>query len=92
MTKHPTTIRLDPNLYKKVQREAKKDGLNFSSVVHFLLYAYTEGSVHIGVTQYPKGYIEKLHKEADELDEHIRKGKAKSYPSSKALFNDILER
>lgn len=92
MAKQPTTVRLDPNLYKKVQKEAQKEGLNFSSVVHILLHAFVEGSIQIGVTQYPKEYLETLGKEAEELRNLNRKGQAKTFASSKALFDDILER
>ncbi|OGJ61171.1 hypothetical protein A3C37_05335 [Candidatus Peribacteria bacterium RIFCSPHIGHO2_02_FULL_53_20] len=92
MPKHPTTIRLDQSLHKQVSREAEKHGLNFSNVVHLLLQAYIEGSVHIGVTQYPKGYIEQLEKESASLMRQYKKGKIKSYSSANALFNDILRR
>lgn len=91
MSKHPTTIRLDPDLYKKVVREAEKSGLSFSVVVQMLLQAFIQGEVRIGVTQYPKGYLETLAKEADELRENNRKGKVKRYSSSKELFDDILK-
>jgi hypothetical protein len=90
MTKNPTTIRLDPQLYKQTLREAKKVGLTFSGVVHLLLRAFTEGSVHIGVTQYPKGYLETLEKESNELSRLYRQGKVKGYTSAKEMFADIL--
>ena len=92
MPKHPTTIRLDPALYRKVLQEAQKSGLSFSSVVHLLLSAFIQGDVHIGVTQYPKAYLETLEKESQQLRALHRKGKAKRYSSSKALFDDILAR
>ena len=92
MSKHPTTIRLDPVLYKGVLREAKKKGMSFSNVVHLLLYAFTEGSIQIGVTQYPQKYMETLEKDSKELSRLYRKGRAKGYGSSKELFDDILER
>lgn len=92
MSKYPTTIRLDPALYKRVISEAKKAGLNFSSVVHVLLQAFVQGTVSIGVTQYPQGYMETLEKESSELSRLYRKGKAKGYTSSKELFGDILKR
>lgn len=86
-----TTVRLDERLRKKVMREAKKAGLNFSDVVQMLLAAFAEGSVHIGVTRYPPGYIEKLEKEADEADRLLRSGKAKTYASAKEMLADILK-
>lgn len=89
--KHPTTVRLDPVLYKQVLREAGKAGLNFSSVVHLLLRAFIEGTVEIGVS-YPKKYLTMIEKEAKTLRRAHRAGKAKSYRSSKALFDDILGR
>lgn len=92
MSKHPTTVRLDPTLYKKVISEAKKTGLNFSSVVHVLLQAFVQGTVFIGVTQYPQGYLQTLEKESFELSRLYRKGKAKGFSSSKELFDDILKR
>lgn len=92
MPKHPTTIRLDPALYKEVIREARKAGLNFSNVIHLLLLAFVRGTVYIGVNQYPEGYLSTLERESEELGNLYRKRKAKSYASSKALFNAILER
>ncbi|MBU1124189.1 hypothetical protein KJ652_06435 [Patescibacteria group bacterium] len=90
MTKQPTTIRLDPRLYKQVLREAKKSGLSFTGIVHLLLQAFVAGEVQVGVTQYPKEYVENLEKESAELSRLYKEGKAKGYTSSKALFNDIL--
>lgn len=92
MTKQSTSIRLESDLYKVVLKEAKKAGLSFSDVVHMLLRAYAEGNVHIGVTQYPPGYLEALGKEAEELRRLHRAGKVKSYASAKELFDDILEK
>ncbi|OGJ54877.1 hypothetical protein A3D11_00740 [Candidatus Peribacteria bacterium RIFCSPHIGHO2_02_FULL_49_16] len=92
MPKHPTTIRIEQNLYRETVREAEKIGLNFTSVVHLLLYAFMEGTVQIGVTQHPPEYLAALGKEADSLRHQHRKGKAKRYASSKALFDDILDR
>lgn len=92
MSKYPTTIRLDKDLYKKVQRQAEKEGLSFSNVVHLLLHAFTQGEVQIGVTQYPPGYLEKLGEEADELREQYKKGKVKTFASAKEMFDDILDR
>ena len=92
MAKQTTTIRLDARFRKAIVREAKKAGLNFSDIVNLLLRAFVDGTVQIGVTQYPKGYIEKLHKEADALNNAFRKGKVRSYASGKELFNDILNR
>ncbi len=92
MSKHPTTIRLDLALHKKVIKEAEKTGLNFSSVVHLLLNAFVQGTVHIGVSQYPQGYMQTLEKESLELSRLYRKGKTKGYSSSKDLFDDILKR
>ena len=90
MSKHPTTIRLDPVLYKEVLREAKKAGLTFTGVVHLLLRAFTEGTVQVGVMQYPDAYLKTLEKESAELSRQYTKGKAKGYASSKAMFDDIL--
>ena len=92
MAKKPTTIRLDTRLHKAAVRQAHKEGLDFSGAVHLLLLAFTQGDVHIGVSQYPPGYLETLEKESKELSRLYRKGKVKSYPSSKALFDDILKR
>lgn len=92
MSKHPTTVRLDPALYKRVIHEAHKTGLNFSSLVHILLNAFVEGSVHIGVTQFPDGYVQSLENESRELSRLYDKGKVKGYSSSKELFDDILEK
>ena len=92
MSKHPTTIRLDQTLYKAVLKEAHNAGLSFSAVVHLLLQAFTQGTVQIGVTQYPQEYLKKLEKESKELSRLYRKGKMKGYASSKELFDDILER
>jgi len=91
MAKHPTTIRLDPRFRLKVDREAKKAGLTFTTVVHLLLNAFIEGDVHIGVTQYPKGYLQALEKESADLSREYRTGKAKGYRSSKELFDAILK-
>lgn len=92
MSKYPTTIRLDEQLYKRTLREARKSGLSFSGVVHLLLQAFSEGNLHIGVVQYPVRYLESLEREAVNLRRAHRKGKARAYTSSKALFDDILER
>ena len=92
MTKNVTTIRLDSGLRKALLREAKRAGLSFSDVVQLLLRISIEGGMHIGVTQYPKGYIEKLEKEADALRMAHRKGKAKGYSSGKEMMDDILGR
>ena len=92
LPKHPTTIRLEPALYKQVIREAEKKGLSFTNVVQLLLRAYIDGSVDIGVTQYPAEYLETLAKEADALRVQHRKGKVKGYTSSRAMFDAILER
>jgi antitoxin component of RelBE/YafQ-DinJ toxin-antitoxin module len=90
MSKHPTTIRLDRQLYKKAAQKAEKYGLTFSGVIHMLLQAFNEGSVQIGVTQYPEKYLKTLEKESAALSRLYKKGKVKGYASSKALFNDIL--
>jgi antitoxin component of RelBE/YafQ-DinJ toxin-antitoxin module len=92
MSKLTTSIRLDQNLHKQVAREAEKAGLSFSAIVQLLLRAYAKGSVHIGVTQYSHEYLEAIGKEADALRQSRKGGKAKSYASSKALFDDILSR
>ena len=92
MAKHPTTVRLDSHLQKQVMKAADKAGLTFSGVVHLLLVAFTEGTVKIGVTQYAPSYIKTLEHEGDELRRDHRKGRVKSYASSKALFDDILKR
>ena len=92
MAKHPTTIRLDQNLHRKVSQEAERHGLNFSNIVHLLLQAYVEGSVQIGVTQYPKGYLETLEKESAAIEKRYTKGKTKGYSSGKMLLGDILDR
>ena len=92
MAKDVTTIRLDSALRKAILREAKKAGLSFSDIAQLLFRAFVDGTVQIGVTQYPKGYIEKLHKEADALDRAFRKGKVRSYSYGKELFDDILQR
>ena len=92
MSKRSTTIRLEPTLQKGVLREAKKAGLTFSGVVHFLLQAFVDGDVHIGVTQLPKAYLRKISKEADALRLANRKGETKRFASSKELFDDILKR
>lgn len=91
MQKHPTTVRLDPALYKKVISEAKKTGLNFSNVVHVLLQAFVQGTVSIGVSQYPRGYMKTLEKESSELSRLYRKGRSKGYSSSRELFDAILK-
>ncbi len=92
MPTFPTTIRLDPVLYKKVVREAKKKGLNFSNVVHLLLHAFVDESISIGVTHYPPAYIKAVEKEADALRRKNRSGTAKRYSGTKELFDDILKR
>ncbi|MEI8230763.1 MAG: hypothetical protein WCG83_06550 [Candidatus Peregrinibacteria bacterium] len=92
MSKAPTTIRLDEQLRKSVTREARKVGLNFTGVVHLLLHAFVQGTVHVGATHYPHAYLETLGKEADALRRLHRKGKIKEYTSSRAMFDDILKR
>lgn len=92
MAKRPTTIRLDDRLRKSAQREAEKIGLTLSGAIHLLLEAFSKGEMEIGVTQYPKGYVEKLHKEMDEMERLQRMGKLKGYGSAKELFDDILGR
>lgn len=91
MSKQPTTVRLDPALYKKVITEAKKSGLTFSSIVSLLLQAFVQGTVHIGVSQYPDEYIKALENESEELSDLYTKKKVKGYNSSKAMFSDILK-
>ena len=91
MPKDITTIRLQPALRKAILREAKKAGLSFSDIVQLLLRAFVDGTVQIGVTQYPKGYIEKLDREAAALRKAHRAGKVRSYGSAKELFDDILK-
>lgn len=90
MSKQPTTIRLDPALYREAMRIARKTGLTFSGVIHLLLRAFVQGTVHIGVIQYPEDYLESLEKESAELSRLYRKGKAKGYASAKELLGDIL--
>lgn len=90
MSKRPTTIRLDDQLHKEVQREAKKRGLSFSSVIYLLLNAFIQGKIRIGAYQYPDEYIQQLEKESAELSRLYKKGKVKGYVSSKELFSDIL--
>jgi len=92
MPKQPTTIRLDPALYKEVIREARKAGLNFSNVVHLLLLAFIQGTVYIGVNQYPEEYLRTIERESEELSHLYRKRKVKGYASSKALLDAILRR
>ena len=92
MVKQPTTIRLEKGLRDDVLREARKAGLDFSGIVHLLLLAFVRGDVHVGVLPYPKGYLETLGREAEELRSQHRKGKTKRYTSSKELFDAILER
>lgn len=92
MPKHPTTIRLDAALYKEALHEIKKTGLSFSDVVHLLLRAFVQGTVHIGVSQYPEGYVQTLEKESAELSRLYRKGKAKGYATGKELVDDMLDR
>ena len=91
MPKHPTTIRLDPALYKEVIREARKVGLNFSNVVHLLLLAFIQGTVYIGVNQYPEEYLRTIERESEELGHLYRKKKVNGYTSSKSLFDAILK-
>lgn len=92
MPKHPTTIRLDAALYKEALHETRKTGLSFSDVIHLLLRAFVQGVVHIGVSQYPEGYVRSLEKESAELSRLYRKGKVKSYVTGKELFDDMLDR
>ncbi len=92
MSKHPTTIRLEQNLYKEVILKAQKAGLSFSGVIHLLLHAFANGTVHIGVTQYPDKYLRTLEKESAEMSYLYKEGKVKGYASAKALFSDTLER
>lgn len=92
MSKHPTTIRLDAALYKEALHEIKKTGLSFSDVVHLLLQAFVRGTVRIGVSQYPEGYVRTLEKESAELSRLYHKGKAKGYTTGRELFDDMLGR
>ena len=92
VSKQPTTMRIDPRLHGEALREARKAGLTFSGIVHLLLSAFVDGTVHVGVTQYPTEYLAALGKEADQLRRLHRSGKAKSYSSAKKLFDDILDR
>ncbi len=92
MPKDVTTIRIQPDIRRAVLRQVKKSGMTFSNIVNLLLQAYLDGTVHVGVTQYPKGYLEKLHKEADALRKASRAGKTKVYSSAKELFDDLLDR
>ncbi len=90
MAKHTTSIRLDDDLRKKVLRQAKKDGLTLTDVVHFLLAAFARGEMQIGVTQYPKEFLDKLHKDAEDLRKLSRAGKVKRYTSGAEMIADIL--
>lgn len=92
MAKDVTTIRIDSALRKAILREAKKAGLSFSDIVQLLLRMFIDQKMHVGVTQYPKGYIEKLEKEADALHKAYLKGKVKGYSSGKEMIDDILGR
>src|SRR4051812_43420540 len=92
MSKLTTTVRLDPRLRKAVLKEAEKAGLSFSAILNLLLHAYAEGAIQVGVTQYPKAYLDQLGKEAEELSRLHKQGKVKGYTSAKALFDDILDR
>ena len=92
MVKQTTTIRLEPQFRREILRQAKKAGLNFSSIVQLLLQAFLDGTVHIGVTQHPQRYIDVIDKEADVLRIANRRGKVRRYSSSKELFDDILKR
>lgn len=91
MPKHVTTIRLDEALRKKVLIRAKKMGLSLSEVVHLLLKSYADKEVSIGVVQYPKKYMDMIHKELDEMHRLRRAGKLKSYASGKEMMDDILK-
>lgn len=92
MPKRPTTIRLDASLYTEALHASKKTGISFSDVVHLLLQAFVQGAVHIGVSQYPEGYVRSLEKESAELSRLYRKGKVKGYTTGKRLFDDMLGR
>lgn len=92
MPREITTIRLQPALRKAILREAKKAGLTFSDVVQLLLRAFVDGTVQIGVTQYPPKYLETISKEARALRKAHRAGKVKGYSTAKEMFDDILRR
>ncbi len=90
MAKDVTTIRLQPQLRRAILREAKKAGLSFSDIVQLLLRAFVDGTVQIGVMQYPQHYIDTLDKEVIALRKANRAGKVKRYKSAKEAFDDIL--
>ncbi len=91
MAKRPTTIRLDDRVRKSAQREAEKMGLTLSGAIHLLLEAFSKGEMEIGVTQYPKRYLEKIHKELDDMERLRKLGKLKSYASGQEMMDDILK-
>jgi hypothetical protein len=92
MAKRPTTIRLDDTFRKKALQKAKKDGFTLTDAVYQLLAGYVRGDIEIGVTQYPKWFLDKIHKELDDMEKLRKLGKLKSYHSAKELFDDILDR
>ena len=92
VSKQPTTVRIDRRLHEEALREARKTGLTFSGIIHLLLSAYVDGTVNVGVTQYPAEYLHSLQKESAALSGRYRKGTVKGYASPKAMFDDSLRR
>ena len=90
MSPNATTVRLDPKLKKAVMKLAEEDGFTLSDIIKMLLPFYAEGSMHVGVTRYPKAFGEMIKKEDKKTMRLYRQGKLKGYTSAKDMMNNIL--
>lgn len=91
-SKISTTLRIDPQLKRRITALAKREGLSFSQIATIAFRALADGFMHIsiGVSQYPKEYLETLERESDETMRLYREGKIKGYTSGKSMLQDIL--
>lgn len=73
---------------------AREQGLSFSQVASIALKAIADGVIHVsvGVSKYPKWYMNELDKDSEEMMRKYKTGKLKTYSSSEELFDDVLER
>lgn len=89
--KSATTIRLDKKLKKQIVDLAKKYGLTFSDIVNMVLRAVADEEIHVGITQYPPGYIAEIEKRAEETYQLYKQGKIKGYTDPDEAMKALLK-
>ena len=86
-----TTIRLNSDLKKAVEKRAKDLGVGFSDLTRMLFTSLVLGEISVGATQYPPRYASMIRGESRKMEMRRKKGKAKLYTSAQQMFDDILK-